>query len=365
MKVRMNRQELAEALVAVGSVAASRTPKEILECTMIEAHKDHCVLIATNLEIGIRYTVAQVEVDETGPVVVAADKLTQIVRESTDDVLEFSSDDSICHVRGTGAHYQIYTKPPAEFPPTAELSGEPDLTVDAGLLRRMSEWTVLAAARENTRYAINGVLWDRKGKELVMVATDGRRLSQAKGKLDSADGGDLENIVPVKTMGIFQRVLGPADSTVAIKATGNQLVFKTAKATISTSLVEGQFPKYQDVIPAKGDRLAKMKTADLLSAVKRSALLTNEESKGVRMAFSADNLKLTSRAPTQGESMIEIPIEYSGADMEIGFNPTFLVEALRAISAEEVRLELSESNRPGVLRGDEGNLYVVMPVNLS
>ncbi len=365
MKVRMNRQELAEALGAVGSVAASRTPKPILECTMIEAHADHCLLVATDLEIGIRYTVSQVEVDETGPVVLKADKLSQIVRESTDEILEFNSDDSICHVRGAGAHFQIYTQPPADFPPVAELSGEPDFEVDADALRRMAEWTVLAAARENTRYAINGVLWERKGKDLTMVATDGRRLSMAQGKLESDEGANLECIVPVKTMSLFSRILGAADKTVAVKATGSQLVFRTAKATISSSLVEGQFPKYQDVIPSDCDCTATIKTADMLSAVKRSALLTNEESKGVRLSFSSGKLQLSSRAPSQGESVIEIPIEYSDREIEIGFNPTFLVEALRAVQADEVSLDLKEPNRPGVLRGDKGRLYVVMPVNLS
>jgi DNA polymerase-3 subunit beta len=365
MKVRLNRQELADALGAIGVVAATRTTKPILQCVLLDARADHMLLAATDLEVGIRCTIAQVEVDEQGQVVVAADKLNQIVRESTDEVLALTSDDSICHIRGQGAHFQIYTHDPADFPPVAELEGKPDFELPAGTLKRMAEWTVFAAAKENTRYAINGVLWEKDKQNLALVATDGRRLSLAKGALPKGDGANLECIVPVKAMGLFQRVLGDPESPVAVKASATQLVLRTTKATVSTALVEGQFPRYRDVIPADCDRTVKLGAMDFLSAVRRAALLTNEESKGVRLTFRKNQLVLSSRAPSQGEATIEVPVDYAGVEMEIGFNPHFLIEALKNVGVDEVTLQLKDSARPGVLKGAPDFLYVVMPVNLS
>ena len=123
MKARLNRQELAEALAVAGSVAPTRTPKPILQGVLIDAQADCCLLAATDLETGIRITVTQVEVDKKGQIVVPVDKLGQIVRESEDEVLEIELDDSVCHVRGEGAHFQIYSHDPADFPPVAEYFG--------------------------------------------------------------------------------------------------------------------------------------------------------------------------------------------------------------------------------------------------
>jgi DNA polymerase-3 subunit beta len=365
MKVQINRQELADALAAVGSVAATRTPKQILQCVWFDVRADHGVLAATDLEVGIRYTVNQVDVDEPGTVVLAADKLGQIVRESDDEVLQLHADDTMCHVRGQGAHYQIFAHDPADFPPVAELDGKADFEVDPKMLRRMAEWTVFAAARENTRYAINGVLWEKEGANLSLVATDGRRLSLARGTLAAEDGPNVERIIPVKAMALLQKVIGDAETPVAVKVTGNQVVIRSARATVSTALVEGQFPKYQDVIPSESDRKVVLNTDRFLSAVRRAALLTNEESKGVRLAFTKDELVLSSRAPSQGEATIRMPITMQGAPIDIGFNPFFVIEALKNVQQDEVELNLKDSNRPGVLKPNPDFVYVVMPVNLS
>ena len=136
MKVQLNRQELVEAIGAVGNIAPTRTPKDILKCVLVDARPDHCLLSATDLEVGIRYTVSQVEVDTPGQVVLPADKLSQIIRELQDEVVELESDDSVCHVRGQGAHFQIYTQDPADFPPVSEFQSEPDFEVQADLLLR-------------------------------------------------------------------------------------------------------------------------------------------------------------------------------------------------------------------------------------
>lgn len=365
MKVHLNRAELAEALGPVGSIAAARTPKPVLQCALLQAQKDHCLLMATDLEVSIRVTLTQVEVAKPGQVLVSADKLGQIVRESSDDVLVIEADENVCHVRGHSSHFQIVLHDPEEFPPVPEMEGAPDFEMEASVLKRLSEWTAFAAARESTRYAINGVLWEKTGRRLTLVATDGRRLSRAVGQTIGEGDGSARAIVPSKAMQLFLRVLGDSSETIGVKITENQILLRSPRAVLSTTLVEGQFPKFEEVIPTDCNKEVELATHEFLSAVKQAALLTNEESKGVRFSLSHDNLTLSSRAPEQGEAKISMPIRYGGEAMEIGFNPVFLTDVLRVVHTDSVHLRLKEPRRPGLLVCGEDLLYVIMPVNLS
>ena len=366
MKLRFNREEMADALALVAQVTAVRTPKEILKCVRLEARPDVLLLAATDLEIGLRYAVTQIEVEKPGEVVVLADTLHRIVRECADEVLSLDLRDSVLHLRGAGSHFKIVTQAVTDFVPVPGLDEEPDLTVDLVLLRRMIEWTLFAAARESTRYAINGVLWETTGERLLLAATDGRRLSLAKGKVKVPKGRTIPHaIVPVKALSLLGRMNAEPDSVALAKITANQLRLKVGGVVISTSLLEGHFPKYQDVIPSDSTRRVDLNTVDFHSALKRASLLTNEESKGVRLAFSDGSLTLSSRAPEQGEADITIPADYRGESIDIGFNPVFLMDVVRVAHEDVIRFEFSEPNRPGVMKVGDDFIHVVMPVNLT
>ena len=366
MKLRFNREELAEALAAVCSVASVRTPKEVLKCVRLEARSDVLLLSATDLELGIRSAITQVEVERPGDTLVTADTLSRIVRECSDEILVFETEGNLLHVRGMGSHFKIVTQAVADFPPVPALEGEPDCTIEQDVLRRLVEWTVFAAARESTRYAINGVLWELADKKLTLAATDGRRLSVGRAKLASGKAGKPQQaIVPTKALLLLARLPAADGETVAVKMAPNQLLMKVGPSMISTSLIEGHFPKYQDVVPQDADRLVVLNTMEFLSALKRAALLTNEESKGVRLAFTDGNLTLTSRAPEQGEATISLPVNYRGEPMDIGFNPVFLTDVLRVAHSDEVTFAFKEPNRPGVVRLNDDFVHVVMPVSLS
>ena len=364
MRLRFNRQEVTEALSAVCGVTVQRTSKEILKCVRIEAKSDVLLLAATDLELSLRYAVTQVEVDKPGVTVVVADTLAKIVRECEDELLSLETEGNLLHVKGEGSHFQIVTQEADEFPVVQQMEGEPDLAVECAVLRRLVELTAFAAARESTRYAINGVLWEVEGDRLTLAATDGRRLALAHGALVTG-GGSSEVIVPGKAMSMVARLPADADARIGLKITDNQLLVDMGRATFSTALVEGRFPKYQDVIPADCDRMVELRTHDFLGALKRASLLTNEESKGVRFAFSKGSLTLASRAPEQGEATIALPISYEGESMEIGFNPIFLLDVLRVVHAETMIFAFSRSDRPGVIRLGDDFVYVVMPVNLT
>ena len=273
---------------------------------------------------------------------------------------------NLLNIRGEGSDFRIVTQAVEEFPPVPSMEGEADVRIECADLRRLVEWTVFAAARESSRYAINGVLWEVTGDELTMAATDGRRLAVGRAKITRAGGkGTLQAIVPVKALTLVTRLPGDDEGGAQLKFSSNQLLVKTGRATISSSLVEGHFPKYQDVVPTDCDREVTLNTMEFLGALKRAALLTNEESKGVRLSFAEGTLTLSSRAPEQGEATISLPIQYSGEALDIGFNPVFLTDVLRVAQTEEITFAFKEANRPGVLRAGKAFVHVVMPVNLS
>lgn len=366
MKLRFNRAEMAAALSAISSVTTTRTPKPILQCVRIEAQPDAVLLFATDLELGLRCAVSQVEVSQPGGLVVKADTLASIVRECADEQLSLDTQKSQLHIRGEGSHFQVVMQSPEEFPPVADMEGDPDFGVLHNELRRMVDWTLFAAARESSRYAINGVLWEFGGDRLTLVATDGRRLSLARGRVKSSNAkGQLSGIVPTKALSLLHRIDADPEATVFVKLDSNRIVMNLGRAMIASSLVEGHFPNYRDVIPQELNKEAELETAEFTGAIKRAALLTSEESKAVRLAFSDGSLALSSRAPEQGEANIKIAARYRGEPMEIGFNPVFLLDVLKVMPSDKLTISLRESNKPGIIRFDEDFLYVVMPVSLS
>jgi DNA polymerase-3 subunit beta len=373
MKVICNRGALLDALIVASNVVQARTPKPVLQCVKLTAENDKLTVAATDLEVAIRYSDSQVQIEQGGEVLVPADKLRDIVRESVDDTIsievsvEKDGDGTFAHIRGQDSHFKIFTQKASDFPPIPDFEGEPAFEVNGGLLKRLIGQSLFAAAKETQRYAINGVLMVAKAKKLSLISTDGRRLAMAKGDLttDKLPKDGVKAIIPAKAMQMIEKLIDDPEETIAFQVRENQIIVHTSSATLTSNLVEGQFPPYEDVIPKDTDKKMTAATADFLSAIRRAALLTTEESKGVRMAFSKKGLVLTSRSPESGEATVNFPAKYEGTDVEIGFNPQFLTDALRVVDSDEISLELTAPNRPGLLKGGADFLYVIMPVNLQ
>jgi len=369
MKVICNRGALLEALNLTGTVVASRTPKPVLQCVKLSAEENTLTIAATDLEVSIRYRDEQVQVEQPGETLVPADKLRDIARESVDDTLSIEIAGDVANIRGQDSHFKIFTQKASEFPPVPDFEGEADVHITGGALKQLIAQTLFAAARESTRYAYNGVLLITKAKKISMVSTDGRRLAMAKGDLisvsDKVDKEGKKAIIPLKAMQLIDKLIDNPEESVGMQIRENQIIFQTSSATLTSNLVEGQFPPYEEVIPHETDKKMSASTADFLSAVRRAALLTTEESKGVRLAFSKKGVVLTSRSPESGEATINFPCKFEGSDIEIGFNPMFVADALRVVDTDEITLELTAPNRPGLLKGGPNFLYVIMPVNLQ
>ena len=368
MKVNFNRSALAEALGLVASIVPSRTPKPILRCVQIVADDKEVRICATDLEVGINYLISEVQIEEPGEAVVPADRLLAVVRESVDEVLSLESSEGTCQIKGVDSHFKIYGHEPGQYPKVPDFDGSADIKVSLGNLQAGIQQSLFATAKESSRYAINGVLWEIKDKKMFLVATDGRRLARSKVTLSSApkkEDGPTSIIVPAKAMGLLDKIGSNEKDVVSAKPVDNQILISCANVVISSNLVEGNFPKYEDIIPTDYDKKLTLSTETVLSAVRRASLLTSDESRSIKIAIDKDRLIFSGRAPETGDAQIEMRIEYNGDPIEIGFNPQFLIDVLRVIKTPDFDMELGQSDRPGLIKSGSDLLYVLMPINLG
>ncbi len=382
MKVVVNRQALVNVLGLATAVVPTRTPKPVLSCVRLNTASTpngrvlRCV--CTDLEITLETFLSQVDIKQEGLALLPANKLAEIVNNSPDETLTLEVHAEKTTLKGADSTFTLLGYNPEEFPPISAFEGTADLTIPAGRLKLMLDRTRFAAAKEMTRYAMNGVLIERKDKKLFLVATDGHRLAQARDEMNTDNDKPVSAIVPLKAITLLERLLADAEATVQLQFRENKLFaqiltgvdakkadHRTVTASLSAALVEGTFPPYQDVIPKDCDHKAVLNRERFQSAVGRAALLTNQESQSVRLSFTPKLLAIIGRAPEMGEARIEMPIEYNTEPMEVGFNPTYLLDALKVAPTDEITLELRSPGKPGLLRAGNNFLYVIMPVNLS
>ena len=338
----------------------------MLQCVKLIAADNVLTLLSTDLEAGCRYHITAVQIEENGEALIPAERLAGIVRESAEDEsLTIETEKEACVVRGAGSRFKILGYDPAEYPAIADFEGKGDFQISAATLAGMIGKTLFATAKAHSHYAMSGVLWEASGKKLQLVATDGHRLAQAKGALSKSAAREVTAIAPVKLMNLIQRVAADGEETFEIKVTENQVLIRTARAVLISSLVQGNFPRYGDVIPKECTRKVTISTSQFDHRIRQAALLTNEESRGVRFSFQSDQVVLASRMPEAGEAEVTCPSRLEGEPLDIGFNPTFLTDALRVVDSDEITLELSASNKPAVLKSGSDFLYVLMPVDIG
>jgi len=366
MKVICNRGALLEALLLAGSAVVTRTPKPVIQCVKLEAKDNELTVSATDMELSIRCRDSQVQVEAPGETLVMAERLSAIVRESIDDTLSIEVEGESATIKGQDSKFKLFTQPTDAFPPIPDYEGDADFTVSGGLIRSLINQTIFAAAKASTRYAFHGVMFNAKGKHLTLVSTDAHRLALARGELTGPVAGKemLKAIVPVKALQIVEKLVSNPEDPVQFQLRENQIIAHTPSATLTSTLIEGQFPPYEDVIPKESNRKMTASRADLLSAVRRTALMATEESKGIRMAFSKSGLVISGSSHDAGEAVVNFPCKFDGDDLEIGFNPSYFIDVLKVVNADEVTLELSAFNRPAVLKAGPDFLYVIMPVQL-
>ncbi|MEE2912959.1 MAG: DNA polymerase III subunit beta [Planctomycetota bacterium] len=370
IKAVCDRDAIVDALSLITSVVATRTPTPALQCVRMSGRDGRLTLVATDMEVSLTLMIDRVDVEVDGDTLIPADKISQIARSCNDSTITITGDDDALLIRTSDSRFKVFGFPLSEAPeilPFKEVT--PDFTIDGSMFRQAMEKTTFAAATDHSRYAINGVHLEVQDETLRLVATNGHRLALATGSC-SSQTGTHSCIVPPKAMTILKRLLQEDGGTVSVKIDDGRILFCVddgagSSSTLTSNLVEGTFPPFEDVIPKDLDRKAVVNTEALHAAVRRAHLMTNEESRGVRLVFDQKCLRITSRAPETGEAEIEVAIDsFTGDKLEIAFNPVYIMDALKVISEETVTIELKRSEKPGVIRSGNDFTYIIMPVSL-
>jgi DNA polymerase-3 subunit beta len=292
--------------------------------------------------------------------------VTAILRELQDAEVTIEVNERSLKIKSGQSEFKLSVEDPAEFPEVTAFT-EKDYHVIAGsVLKQGIQRTIFSTDVESTRYALGGVLMELRKDSVTLAATDSRRLAVFKAAA-SAQGRVAEEVVapviPAKAMQLIERSIQSGEQEVHIALHANDVLVRSGNSTIYARLVEGRFPRYQDVIPNDYTRTVSFVVGPFLSAVRQAMIVTNEDSKGVDFAFDSGALTLKSSASDVGTSNVQIPISLEGDDVSVTFDPKFVAEFLRVLeSSSQVTLKMVDENSAAVFMADENYTYVVMPL---
>jgi DNA polymerase-3 subunit beta len=370
MKFSIARDALIKPLNLVAGVVERRQTLPILSNVLLVLEDKTLSLTGTDLEVEL---VGRVELEAAGvdgDVTVPARKLVDICKSLPEgSTIEFSLEAGKATVKAGRSRFTLSTLPAADFPAVEAGAGSVGLSLDQSLVKQLIDSTAFAMAQQDVRYYLHGLYLEILGGRLRVVATDGHRLALATGPalVEAADTGV---IIPRKGVLELSRLLdGSAPLELAIGT--NHIRAANEQFTFTSKLVDGKFPDYERVIPKNADKSVVGERGELKQAFTRTAILSNEKYRGVRLKLSDNNLDITANNPEQEQAEELVGVQYSGAELEIGFNVSYLLDVLSVLEQPQVRLSLSDDassalveNAEAPSEGEPERLYVVMPMRL-
>jgi DNA polymerase-3 subunit beta len=367
MKLDCEREALLQDVQLAAAAASVKDIKPILRHIKAVAHGDRCSLEATDLEIGMRLEVRSPTILKPGSAILPANKLLSILRESTDERLTIEADKERVFVTGERTEFEMPSEDPEAFPEIASFEGNKYHELTAGSLRSMIRRTVFAAAKESTRYAMTGVLWELEGATAKLVATDSKRLAMVQGEANQVGGHDTkggQHLVPTKAMNLLERNLIDDAELVKVAMKPNEVIFQTARAMLYSRLVEGRYPPYKDILPKRATYKIPLSVGPFLHAVRQAAIMTDDESKRVTFSFAAGKLTLQAQGAATGRSKVELPVEYDGDKLDINFDPSYVIDLLKVLETDDpLTLEITDASKPALFRSGPAYQYLVMPLS--
>ncbi len=365
MKFTASREALLKPLQAVIGVVERRQTMPILSNVLLIAKDGQLGVTATDLEVEL---VAQVEVEaeSDGEITVSGRKLLDICRALPEgSTIAVSLSGEKLTVRSGRSKFNLVTLPAAEFPVIEDIKAGQTITVSQASLGRLIEKTHFSMAQQDVRYYLNGMLLETSGKYLRSVATDGHRLALCQVALSAGDFEQQQVIVPRKGVLELQRLLS-GEGDLNIELGSNHIRIQLAGIRFTSKLIDGRFPEYERVIPKESSNELKADRGEFRNALQRTAILSNEKYRGIRLVIRDSGVVLQAHNPEQEEAEEELSVEYSGEDIEIGFNVNYLLDALGAVEGDDVTVSVQDSNSSCLIRqpGNEDCTFVVMPMRL-
>lgn len=362
MKIKATREDLLKGISIVQNIVSSKTTLPILSNILMETTNNKLRFMGTDLDIGIS-CIVPVNVVEEGAITLSAKRFSDIVKELPDgEITIIVRKNNFIEIECASCRFKLSGVPHDEFPKFPEFKDKEAIKIDQGLLKEMLQLTMFAVSHEETRYILNGILFEIKNGKLCLVATDSRRLALIEKNISHTAKKDLSIIVPAKAINELNRNL-QEEGELSLVVGSNQVLFQIEDTLIASRLIEGEFPNYAQVVPKEAEKKIKINRERFIAAIRRATLLSTPDYQAVKLEVFKNKLVISKTTPDLGESREELEMEYDGKEMIIGFNPHYLVDALRNIHEETVNLEIIGPEKPAVIRVD-GYLYLVLPMRL-
>lgn len=365
MELIFKKELLANALQVVGGVVPARTPKDVLKNTKLIVEGGTAVLMGTDTEIGMRHNITEVETGSSGEVLLPTQRLMSILREVSSPDVRLTVDEQLLEVSAGQSEFRLPVEDPRDFPDVAPFDAENCYCISGHALKTAIKRVIFAVDDESARYALGGVYMELTPNQIVLAATDSRRLAVVE--LPSSSRGEVPEkqsvVIPRKAMTLLERSIEGDETEILIAPGEHDAVFSAGNSMIYTRLVEGRFPNFRDVLPSNLPICIDLLAGPFHSVVRQSQIVTSDESRGVDFEFDGGLLTLKSRAADVGESKVQIPVDYSGEKLAIMFDPRFVSEFLRVLDPEStVQLWLIGGEDPAVFSSGEQYRYVIMPL---
>ncbi len=365
MKLRAARDVLLKPLQAVIGVVERRQTMPILSNVLLVARDGVLSVTATDLEVEL-VAQAELEVKTGGEITVSGRKLLDICRALPDGAdIEINASAEKLNVRSGRSKFTLATLPATEFPTVEDIKAGQTIQLPQEVLARLIEKTHFSMAQQDVRYYLNGMLLETGGSQVRAVATDGHRLALCQAELDGASLEEQQVIVPRKGVLELQRLMG-GEGMLNIELGANHVRIQLGGIRFTSKLIDGRFPEYDRVIPKDSSNELCADRDALRSALQRTAILSNEKYRGIRLIIRDSGVVLQAHNPEQEEAEEELEVSYSGDDIEIGFNVNYLLDALGAVDSENVTLSVQDSNSSCLIRDPASDdcKFVVMPMRL-
>ncbi len=364
MKFKIVRSKFLEGLKSVQNVIAGKGSLAILQNVLIEGRNGELVLTTTDLDLSIRATV-ECEIEEEGATTLPMKLLFSSIAKAAEGVIDVDVDSKErATIIAGSAKFKLAGMPAAEYPRLPQEEEAYSYTIAQATLREMFRKVAYAASQDDTRRTLKGVLMSFKDSKLTMVATDGRRLALVEKEIEFPQDAARDIVLPSKAVQELQRSLAGEDDT-SVMIRKSQVSFKVGSVMIYSKLMDDVYPNYRQVIPAETAETIVVDRQLLLDALDRASVMTMDEAHSTKLIFGDGKLTVTSAASDIGEAKDEVPIKYAGAPIEIIFNPSYVMDPLKAIDDDEVTINLNNGHSPAVVKCSIPFLYVLMPLRIS
>ena len=367
MKFVVAREALLKPLQLVAGVVERRQTLPVLSNVLIVLNGDQLSLTGTDLEVEIIGRVHLEKAGESGEITVPARKLVDICRSLPEgSKIEFLQEDARIIVKSGRSRFTLSTLPASDFPNVEDSPGNLRFSCAQQEIKRLIERTAFAMAQQDVRYYLNGMLWEVRQDQLRVVATDGHRMAMCTRAI-AVDTADVtQAILPRKGVLELSRLLDDSTAQVEVTLSGNHIRVTSVDYTCTSKLVDGKFPEYERVLPRGGNKTIIGSRLELKQAFGRTAILSNEKYRGVRLLLTDGLLTIVANNPEQEEAEEQVVVDYAGDSLEVGFNVSYLQDVTNVIQHENIKITLSDANSSALLEEPENSdsLYVVMPMRL-